>query len=186
MMYDTVSVLAHGHFVYYSVSSVSRRVRVTWTNERPPKLELHIAVSAVSNGLFFWSQWPKLHSIRTIAVYNIRRTCRCDWRSQKLGVHWASQSSSFWPIKIRNTSASPRRSANGTRTGSLKRIHCPVLWTTWSNGTVKMTFRKKWTSRKVRSSNHSRLVSSYCCYILFICLIVSYAPDHLDYMISSY
>lgn len=114
------------------------------------------------------------------SVYIIRRTCRCDWRSQKLGVHWASQSSSFWPTKIRNTSAPLRRLANGTRTENLKRILCPVLWTTWLNGTVRMTFRKEWTSQKVCSRNCFSNSYYYILLILLVRFFISFAPNHLN------
>lgn len=158
---------AHGHFVCYSI-------RV------PPCVYRRSAATAAKSERFYvrgldvklYPIWFQYRTVQTIVVCNTR-TCRCGWRSQKLGVHWVSQSSSFWPRKNRKTSAVPYRSADGRGTKSLKQVLCPVLWTTWSNGTVKMTFRKKWTSRKVRATTREGssvvwLPLSRLCYLLFL------------------
>lgn len=150
VMYNAMLVFSkfiHGHLVCYLYVPHPHNVKIChcryWRDIR--------TVSCRDSCLEWFCHWNRFpcQIVRTITVF-IRRTCRCDWRSQKLGVHWASQSSSFWPIKLRNKSAALYCSANERGTKRQKQVRWPVLWTTWWNGTVRMTFRKKWTSRKVR------------------------------------
>lgn len=90
------------------------------------------------------------YTVRLITVFIQHTLCRCDWRSQKLGVHWASQSSSFWQTKIRNINVVPYLLVNERETKNPKRVLWPILWTTWLNGIVRMMFRKKWILQKVK------------------------------------